>query len=51
MIFKFIGAMANSRYGLLQGLALSGLSIAAINLLISVLTVLGPDIRTLMLFL
>lgn len=45
MLFAFIGAVINARYGLVQGLVIAGIAMAATNLLFSLLAVVGPDTR------
>lgn len=45
MIFAFMGAMINTRYGLIRGLIIAGIAMSATNLLFAVMAVVGPDER------
>jgi len=44
-IFAFIGAMFNTRYGLLKGLIIGGVAMSATNLLFALMAIVGPDER------
>jgi len=43
MIFAFVGAVINTRYGLVKGLIIAGIAMAATNLFFSALAVVGPN--------
>ncbi len=46
--FSVAGAMLNTRYGVVRGLFVAGMAMAAANLLFALLAVVGPDTRLLM---
>jgi len=43
MIFAFVGAVLNTRYGLVKGLFIAGICMAATNLFFSALAIVGPN--------
>lgn len=43
ILFSFIGAAINARFGVIKGLMVGGISMAASNLLFSVIALQGPD--------
>lgn len=45
MVFAFLGAMINTRYGLVRGLFIAGVAMSATNLFFAALAVVGPDER------
>ena len=45
MIFAFLGAMINTRYGLIRGLFVAGVAMASTNLIFAVMAIVGPDER------
>jgi len=47
LIFAFVGAVFNTRYGLVKGLFLAGIAMASTNLFFSAIAVVGPDVRLL----
>jgi len=47
MVFAFMGAMFNTRFGLVKGLFLAGVTMAATNLFFSALAVVGPNAKLL----
>lgn len=42
IVFAFLGSLFNSRYGIVKGLFISGIAMAASNLMFSVIAVAGP---------
>jgi len=42
-VFAFLGAMLNTRYGLIKGLFIGGVAMAATNLLFAVMSIVGPN--------
>ncbi len=47
MIFAFMGAIINTRYGLVKGLFIAGVSMATTNLFFSALAIVGPNTQLL----
>lgn len=45
IFFAVLGSLINARFGIVRGLLVGGLAMAATNLLYSVLAVVGPDVR------
>ncbi|MFY8274204.1 AmpG family muropeptide MFS transporter [Pseudoalteromonas sp. SSDWG2] len=45
IIFAFLGSLFNSRFGIVKGLFISGVAMAASNLMFSWIAVVGPDLR------
>ena len=45
IIFSVIGSIINARFGLIRGLLIGGISMAASNLMFSWIAVVGPDVR------
>ena len=45
MIFAFLGAMINTRYGLIRGLFIAGVAMSLTNLLFAAMAIVGPDER------
>jgi PAT family beta-lactamase induction signal transducer AmpG len=44
-VFAFLGAMINTRFGLIRGLMIGGIAMASTNLLFALMSVVGPDTR------
>ena len=42
-IFAFLGAMLNTRYGLIKGLFIGGVAMSATNLLFAAMSIIGPN--------
>ncbi len=42
-IFAFLGAMLNTRYGLIRGLFIGGVAMSATNLLFAAMSIIGPN--------
>lgn len=42
-IFAFLGAMLNTRYGLIRGLIIGGVAMACTNLLFALMSIVGPN--------
>ncbi len=45
IIFAVLGSLLNARFGIIRGLLIGGIAMAATNLLYSVLALVGPDVR------
>lgn len=43
IVFAFIGSLFNTRYGIVKGLFISGIAMAASNLMFSLIALVGPD--------